>query len=124
MDVNQSGRDALVVRGYLSEEERDDGAAIKRAIEGVISDMAFELQIDASRPHASGGRENRPRARRDRRRQDSGEFVEFGPSFGHLPDHGIEIVGIEKKVILGRVTRLAQPRSDDERQNPKGDSVR
>jgi hypothetical protein len=29
-----------------------------------------------------------------------------------LPDHGIEIVGIEKKVIVGRVTRLAQPRSD------------
>jgi hypothetical protein len=24
-----------------------------------------------------------------------------------LPDHGIEIVGIEKKVILGRVTRSA-----------------
>jgi hypothetical protein len=44
VDVNQSERDALVVRGYLSEEERDDGAAIKKAIEGVISDMAFELQ--------------------------------------------------------------------------------
>jgi hypothetical protein len=31
VDVNQSERDALVVRGYLSEEERDDGAAIKKA---------------------------------------------------------------------------------------------
>jgi hypothetical protein len=42
VDVNQSERDALVVRGYLA--ERDNGAAIKKAIEGVISDMAFELQ--------------------------------------------------------------------------------
>jgi hypothetical protein len=36
--------DFLRGRGYLSEEERDDGAAIKKAIEGVISDMAFELR--------------------------------------------------------------------------------
>ena len=48
VDVNQSERDALVVRGYLSEEERDDGAAIKKAIEGVISDMAFELQSETT----------------------------------------------------------------------------
>ena len=41
--VNQSERDALVVRGYLPEEERDDGAAIKKAIEGVLSDLVFEL---------------------------------------------------------------------------------
>jgi hypothetical protein len=32
----------------LSEEERDDGAAIKKAIEGVISDMAFELQSETA----------------------------------------------------------------------------
>jgi hypothetical protein len=44
MDVNQSERDALVVRGYLAEEERDNGAAPKKAIEGVLSDIAFELQ--------------------------------------------------------------------------------
>ena len=43
IDVSQSERDALVVRGYLSEEDRDNGAAIKKAIEGVVSDMAFEL---------------------------------------------------------------------------------
>jgi len=30
----------------LSEEERDDGTAIKKAIECVISDMAFELQSE------------------------------------------------------------------------------
>jgi hypothetical protein len=50
VDFNQSGRDALVVRGYLSEEERDDGAALKKAIEGVISDMAFELEQEQREP--------------------------------------------------------------------------
>jgi hypothetical protein len=48
VDVSQSERDALVVRGYLSEEERDNGAAIKKAIEGVISDMVFELQSETA----------------------------------------------------------------------------
>ena len=46
--LNQSERDALVVRGYLAEEERDNGVAIKKAIEGVISDMAFELQSETT----------------------------------------------------------------------------
>ena len=35
---------ALVVRGYLPEEAKSDPKVIKTAIEGVISDMAFELQ--------------------------------------------------------------------------------
>jgi hypothetical protein len=48
VDVNQSELDALVVRGYLPEEERDSGAALKKAIEGVISDMAFELQSETA----------------------------------------------------------------------------
>jgi hypothetical protein len=48
VDINQSERDALVVGGYLSEEERDNGAAIKKAIEGVISDMVFELQSETA----------------------------------------------------------------------------
>jgi hypothetical protein len=48
VDVSQSERDALVVRGYLSEEDRDNGAAIKKAIEGVISDMVFELQSETA----------------------------------------------------------------------------
>ena len=64
MDVNQSERDALVVRGYLSEEERDDGAAIKKAIEGVISDIAFELQVRDCRAAlelaSDGDRPSRP----------------------------------------------------------------
>jgi hypothetical protein len=48
VDVNQSECDALVVRGYLSEEDRDNGAAIKKAIEGVISDMVFEIQSETA----------------------------------------------------------------------------
>ena len=45
-----------VVRGYLSEEERDNGAAIKKAIEGVISDLVFELQSEtAERTRAPRG---------------------------------------------------------------------
>jgi hypothetical protein len=53
VDVNQSERDALVVRGYLPEEERDNGTAIKKAIEGVISDLVFELQSEtAERPRS------------------------------------------------------------------------
>jgi hypothetical protein len=48
IDVSQSERDALVVRGYLSEEERDNGGALKNAIEGVLSDMVFELQSETA----------------------------------------------------------------------------
>ena len=48
MDVSQSELDALVVRGYLPEEERDNGSAIKKAIEGVISDIVFELQSETA----------------------------------------------------------------------------
>jgi hypothetical protein len=45
--LNQSEHAALVVRGYLAEEERDNGAAIKKAIEGVLSDLVFELQSES-----------------------------------------------------------------------------
>jgi hypothetical protein len=44
VDVNESEVSALVWNGYLPEEGRDDAKTIKSAIEGVISDMAFELQ--------------------------------------------------------------------------------
>jgi hypothetical protein len=55
VEVSQSERDALIVRGYLSEQDRDNGAAIKKAIEGVISDMAFDLQSEtAERSRARG----------------------------------------------------------------------
>jgi hypothetical protein len=48
VDVNESEVAALVVRGYLAEETRGEPAAIKAAIESVISDMAFELQQETS----------------------------------------------------------------------------
>jgi hypothetical protein len=41
VDVNESEVAALVARGYLPAE-------IKAAIEGVISDLAFELQQETS----------------------------------------------------------------------------
>ena len=46
--VNKDELAALVVRGYLTEEARGDGLAIRKAIEGVISDIAFELQFEAT----------------------------------------------------------------------------
>jgi hypothetical protein len=49
VDVSQGELDALVIRGYLSEGERDNGAALKKAIEGVLSDMAFELQSETAK---------------------------------------------------------------------------
>jgi hypothetical protein len=48
VDVNEFEVSALVVKGYLPEEARGDGKAIKAAIEGIISDMAFELQQETS----------------------------------------------------------------------------
>ena len=48
VEVSQSEVAALEARGYLSEEERDDGAAIKKAIEGVLSDLVFELQSETA----------------------------------------------------------------------------
>ena len=51
--MSQSERDALVVRGYLSEEDRDNGAALKKAIEAVLSDIELDLQCEtAERSHA------------------------------------------------------------------------
>jgi hypothetical protein len=46
--VNEGELAALVVRGYLPEEARGDGMAIRKAIESVISDMAFELQSETA----------------------------------------------------------------------------
>jgi hypothetical protein len=44
VEVNEGEIAALVARGYLPEEARGDPAAIKAAIEVVISDLAFELE--------------------------------------------------------------------------------
>jgi len=48
VDINGDELAALVDKGYLPQEVRDDGAAIKKAIEGVISDIVFELQSEAA----------------------------------------------------------------------------
>jgi hypothetical protein len=55
VEVSQSERDALVVRGYLSEEDGDNGAAIKKAIEAVLSDIELDVQSEtAERSRARG----------------------------------------------------------------------
>jgi hypothetical protein len=48
VDVSQSERDALVLRGYFVRRRTGQCAAIKKAIEGVISDMVFELQSETA----------------------------------------------------------------------------
>ena len=48
VDINQIECDALVVRSYLSEEERDNGAALKKAIEAVLSDVELDLQFETA----------------------------------------------------------------------------
>jgi hypothetical protein len=48
VDVSQSERDALIVRGYLSEEDRDNGAALKKAIEAVLSDIELDVQSETA----------------------------------------------------------------------------
>jgi len=48
VDVSQSELDALVVRGYLSEGERDDGVALKKAIEAVLSDIDLDVQSETT----------------------------------------------------------------------------
>ena len=60
VSLNQSERDTLVVRGYLSEEDRDNGAAIKKAIEGVISDMAFVRWVRQNASHCGAIRRVTP----------------------------------------------------------------
>jgi hypothetical protein len=46
--INQGERDALVVRGYLSEKERDNGAALKKAVEALLSDIELDLQSETA----------------------------------------------------------------------------
>jgi hypothetical protein len=46
--VHESEVAALVVRGYLAEQKRGEPGAIKAAVEGLISDMVFELQQETS----------------------------------------------------------------------------
>jgi hypothetical protein len=55
--VNEDELSALIVRNYLAEEARGDALAIKKAIEVVISDIAFEQQFGL----ASEGERARPK---------------------------------------------------------------
>ena len=48
MTVNELEVSALIFKGYLAEKDRNDAEAIKAAIEGVISDIAFDLQQGTS----------------------------------------------------------------------------
>jgi hypothetical protein len=48
VNVSQSELDALVVRGYLAEDDRDNGAAIKNAIEAVLSDIELDVQSETA----------------------------------------------------------------------------
>jgi hypothetical protein len=48
VDVRQGELDALVARGYLSEGERDNGTALKNAIEAVLSDVELDLQFETA----------------------------------------------------------------------------
>jgi hypothetical protein len=61
--VSQSERDALVVRGYLSEEDRDNGAAIKKAIEAILSDIELDETLS---PFGVAGRGSWLASRRER----------------------------------------------------------
>jgi hypothetical protein len=49
VDVNEGEIAALVARGYLLAQARGDPVAIKAVIEGVISDLAFELEQERSK---------------------------------------------------------------------------
>jgi hypothetical protein len=46
--VNELEVSALIFKGYLAEEDRNDAEAIKAAIEGVVSDIAFDQQQGTS----------------------------------------------------------------------------
>jgi hypothetical protein len=44
VEISETEVAALVASGYLAQEERADGVAIKKAIETAISDIAFDLE--------------------------------------------------------------------------------
>jgi hypothetical protein len=54
--VNKSNLEALIARGHLSEGASQDPAAIKAAIEGVISDVVFEVEAERSTRNQRGKR--------------------------------------------------------------------
>jgi hypothetical protein len=48
VNVRRGEHAALVVRGYLTEEERGSSAALKKAIEAVLSDIELDLQSETA----------------------------------------------------------------------------
>ena len=48
VEVSQSEVAALEARGYFSGEERDDGAAIKKALEAVLSDIELDVKSETA----------------------------------------------------------------------------
>jgi hypothetical protein len=48
IDVSEGDVAALVARSYLPEEASRDPAAIKAAIEGLMSDVVFEVETERS----------------------------------------------------------------------------
>jgi hypothetical protein len=54
VDVSQGQLDTLVARGYLSKGERDNSAALKNAIEAVLSDVELELKFETAERSQTG----------------------------------------------------------------------
>ena len=54
--VNKSDLEALIARGHLLEEASQDPAAIKAAVEGLMSDVVFELETERSNRNQLGKR--------------------------------------------------------------------
>ena len=50
VDLDEAKLAVLVASGYLAQEERADVVAIKKAIETVISDIAFDLEYGLAEP--------------------------------------------------------------------------
>lgn len=48
--INEAEVAALVAKGYLAVEKRLESTAIKKAIESVLSDMAFNVQYESAVP--------------------------------------------------------------------------
>jgi hypothetical protein len=48
VDVRQGELDALVARGYLTEGQQNNSAALKGAIEAVLSDVELDLKSETA----------------------------------------------------------------------------
>jgi hypothetical protein len=53
VEMNDLEISALITKGYLAGEARNDRKAIKAAVEALISDLTFELEQQAFKPSSS-----------------------------------------------------------------------